>query len=461
MFLEIFAFSLAPTVGGLLFGGDPGFLRYYGLPILSIGPLFAAFYGFAWGFAAAAFSALLAFIAAPAAFGMLSAAYASEAASRLTVPAAALTPVFLLLAFGRHRADLFRERMLGRLRAHVRRSAMLQRTAGALERVNRVLENRVSGQKDSITLLHNQVKKLVSLDLEHALEALLETVELFTEASSACIRRVAADGGTLEVAAARSGIAGANRAALDMDGTIEGYVIRNKKPFSARMVLENSEFDRFDTARTIIALPVLIKDKAWGVLSIEDLPFERYSAYTESILSILLGLAEPYLRTILEYESLRNLRELDEDTGYPEYSILHATLEKETERLTTEPGTVSLIVVEMANFDEEVKRHPRADLKRLLFRIKTNLEEIKGRRFPAFHFRGDNQMALIVDGLDRDGASFFCLDLLALCANIEPAAGEEAVPLEIIVGFSTSDGSSADPDAMIEAADQLLVMQRL
>ena len=460
---ESILLALAPAGASVFLGDDPGFLALHGAPVLAAGPLFAAFYGFRWGLAETLMASVAGFVIAPALAGRLQdAVWLAMAADRLFLGVATSLPVFFLLAFARRRAEQFRARMLGRFRLFVKRNAALDRKVGALESVNRVLENRVSGQKDSITLLHNQVRKLASLNLERALATVLETVELFTETSSSSIWRLEGESGKLVPAAVRGWTEGEERSAsLDPELSIEGYVLRNKKPFSARMILDGSEFDRYDTDRNIITMPIIIKDKAWGVLNIEDLPFERYSLYTESVLAILLGLSEPYLRAIMEYESMHALQEVDEDTGYPEFSILYNTLAKELERFAIEPGSLTLIIVEMANFEEELGRRTRAELKRLLFSVKDTLEEAKGVKFRSYHFKNDNQLALLVEGMDKDGASFFCLDILSLCSSLAPSVGGKTVPLEIIVGFSIWVGGSGGADAMIETAEHLLSIQRL
>lgn len=417
-------------------------------------PLSSAFYGLAWG-------------AAAGAVGL-----AWEAALfRGPIPAglAALAPTVLLslsvacaLAFARARLLGFKRGVLARLRQAVRSGVSLRQQNEALERVNRVLESRVSSQGDSITLLHDQVRKLASLSLEQALETILETVARFTGMSSGAIWTMDEDAGALVPAAGWGWKDDAARdVTLDPETTIEGYVYRNKKPFSARMLMDGSEFDRFDTDRTIISMPLIIGSKPWGVLSVEDLPFERYSQYTETILAVLLSLAEPYLRQITAFEALNSQNEVDPETGYPLYSILHRTIAADIERTRHEPGFVSLVILEISNWGELSARWGRDQLKRLLFSLKDDLDKVKAMKTKAFHFKEDSQFALIVYDLDQDGTSFFCLDLLATVSEYRFAIGGEKVDVELIVGFSSSAQGVADVDGMIGGAEHLLSIQRL
>jgi hypothetical protein len=458
---EALILALAPAAANLLAPADPGFLSIHGLPALLAGAFFAGFYGLTWGLLEGLLAATLDFLVLPAILARLDPAF--FLAARESLPAAAGLGLFAVFATGflKHRFDQYNADILLRYRKLAHRAAALGREARALEKVNRVLENRVSGQKDSITLLQNQVGKLASLNLDQALEALLETIELFTETRSASIWVLDKSTNLLVPAAVRGWKEGEERdTTLDPETTIEGYVLRNRKPYSVRMLLDSSEFDRFEDSKNVITMPILVKDKPWGVLDIEDLPFERYSLYSESVLSILLGLAEPYLRAITEYDTLHALSEVDPDTGYPQFPVLYANLGRELERRAFDTGSVSLVVVEMANFEEALGRCPRADLKRHLFRVLAGFEETSKTKFQAFHFKSDGQAAFLIPGLDQDGASFLCLDLLTFCSGLDLPVGEITMPLELIVGFAASTGGGGLPDALIERAEGLLSMQR-
>jgi hypothetical protein len=208
-------------------------------------------------------------------------------------------------------------------------------------------------------------------------------------------------------------------------------------------------------------MPVVIGSKSWGVLSVEDLPFERYSNYTETMMAIILSLAEPYLRRITEFETLNAQNEVDPETGYPLVSILYKTLTGELERLRYEAGFVSLIVLEITNLDELLKLWTREQLKRMLFKAKDNIDKVKKMKSKAFHFKEDGQLVLLVYDLDHDGTSFFCLDLLSIFSAYRFSIDDADVPVELIVGFSSSSQSGSGAEAMIGAAEYLLSVQRI
>jgi len=460
--LESILLAMTPFVLGLVLGADPGFLNLKGIPYLIAGPLFASFYGLGWGAALTLASCTTGFLIHPAIYGQLDIAFADSlmANVRYSLPLS----IFGLLgiAFYKHRIDQFSMKVRRRLRKTVHSEISWIKKALSLETVNRVLENRVSGQKDSITLLHNQVRKLASLNQDQALNTLMETVFLFTEMKSGAIWVPDQEKGMLAPAAIFGWEQNEKKEILlDPEISIEGYVLRNRKLFSVRMLLDSSEFDRFDTSRNLITMPILIKGKAWGVLNIEDLPFERYSYYTESVLAILLSLAEPFLTSITDYEKLKAIEETDKDTGLPQFPILYKTLEKELENRQFEGGFVSLIIIELVNFEELAERWSRTELKCLLRELERNFDAQNAMKGSAFHFKNDNQLALLVPGLDKDGTSYFCLDLLTMCSGSDMKINGEHAALEIIVGFSTNGSGVTSPDAMIDMAEQLLSMQRL
>jgi len=367
-----------------------------------------------------------------------------------------------IIAFGRNRILQFRTRLLGRYRVAIHSLVSLRKRSEVFEKVNRVLEGRVSSQKDSITILHDQVKKLASLNLEQALDTILETIALFTDMSSGSIWTFDNERKVLIPVATRGWTASTQRdVTLDPDKSIEGYVLRNRKMFSVRMLLDGSEFDRFDTSQTIITMPIVIGTKSWGVIDLEDLPFERYSQYTETILAIMLSLSEPYLRRITEYETLNAQNDVDPDTGHPLFSILHRTISNDLERISHEPGFVSLVILEISNFEELLVTWSREQLKKMLFSLKDHIDTVKKMKSKAFHFKEDNQIVLLMYDLDQDGTSFFCLDLLAMLSEYHFVVNETTMQVEMIVGFSSSAQCGLNADGMISAAEHLLSIQRL
>jgi len=475
--MELLIMAAIPASTGLLFPSlfDTAVLKI--VPYALVFPVVSALHGLGW--------ALMTGLIAGSAGIMVQLTVTRVApASLLVFPGVETIVVWLgtaalalAISFLRNRSINSRSTLLQRLRTTVHEVGQLQRKNQVLEKVNRVLEGRVSSQKDSITFLHDQVRKLASLNLDQALDTILETIAMFTELGSGSIWKYDDDKHGLVPAAVYGWSAGlpdpGSQAAaapvpasiwdatLDLDTTVEGYVLRNRKMFSVRMLLEGSEFDRFVTDRNIITLPVVIGAKVWGVLNIEDLPFERYSQYTETILAIILSLSEPYLRRIVEYETLNDQNELDPDTGYPLFSILYRTLETDLERISFEPGFVSLIVLEIINYTDLSALWSKDDLRHMFVAMKNDIDKLKRMKVKVFHFKEENQLVLLAYDLDQDGTSFFCLDILSMFSEYRFTIGDTTIPIELVIGFSSSAQSGASADSMIAAAEHLLSVQRI
>jgi hypothetical protein len=461
-YIEIIIFSSIPLILDRIVSGDSAFGFFYGSPYAAALPLVTAFYGLRFGLVAGSVAwgqaGIYHLLLQSGSVHAVSAAYSMQP---LIVIVLSIS-LSLLIAFWRNRLSRFRKVLLGRYRRAVHRTIELGKQNEVLEKVNRVLEGRVSGQKDSITLLHGQVKKLAALNMDQALNTILETIALFTEMTSGSIWTMKDDSRVLvPVAVWGWDTEELREASLDPELSIEGYVYRNRKAYSMRMLLDSSEFDRFDTDRAVISLPIVVGVQTWGVLTVETLPFERYSQYTETILAILLSLAEPYLRQILEFENLNDKRELDAQTGYPLFSILYRSLEQEMERMKYEPRLVSLIVLEMANFSELLNQWTREQLKAMLVALKDDIDRVQSMKSKAFHFKEDSQLALLIYDLDQDGTSFFCLELLAMLSDYAYRIEAAPVPVELLLGFSSSSQNSSSADAMIDAAEYLISIQRI
>ncbi|WP_304241947.1 GAF domain-containing protein [Gracilinema caldarium] len=468
VFVEILLFASLPALADLAMGGEVLYRAYYSAPYALAFPLLAIFYPFFPAFLGAMLS-----WAEGAALGYW---YCMNDGLNIFdyLPPESLHTLAgglilaLLASFVRNRLLVNQKHYIERYKAAVHQLVKLEKRIKILERVHQVLENRVSSQKDSITLLHDRVKKLASLNLDEALTTLLDTIALFTGMEIGEIWRLDNEQNQL-VPAAVYGWPREERqeASRNLDASIEGYVFRNKQLFSVRMLLNSAEFDRFDSKKNILTFPIIINGKPWGVLNIQKLPFEQYSRYTESILEILLSLAEPYLRNIIEYENLQNQQDLDPVTGYPLFSLLYKNLEDDLERARYEGGSVSLIIMEVINFNELAEKVDRNQLRRMLFQLKELIDETKRIKTKAFHYKDDNQIALLVYGLDHDGASFFCLDVLALLSEYSFEADGQKYPVELILGFSTSTGTSgtggtgSTADSLVAEAEHLLSVQRL
>ena len=133
----------------------------------------------------------------------------------------------------------------------------------------------------------------------------------------------------------------------------------------------------------------------------------------------------------------------------------------ELERAGRDSSPLSLLLIEITNFADLERTWPRAALKRLFVDIVEGLDTSQQRKSRAFHFKSDNQIAVLVTGLDQDGTSFLCLDLLSLVPQWGLAIDGVPVTLELIVGFSSVHDASRTSEEILAAAENLLTLQRL
>jgi|GEM_PF-1260182 len=458
---EYLILALVPVALNLLYPHDPGFLLWKGLPYLATALLMTAFSGLGWGFAQLVLSLTLGLAVMPALEGGFAPAFSARAVAELQFSLPITLVAWLGLGFVHNRSADLKRRFLQRLKRAVRKVSVLSRKASSLQRVNQVLEDRIVNQKDSITMLRSQVKKMASLNLAQALETLLETVRLFTQMTSGSVWALNPETKKLTAVSVLGWESEERRWEADPDQSIVGYVYRNGKPFSIRMVLRRQEFTGLDLASSLLTYPIRVRGRVWGVLNIETLPFERYSLYTESVLEIILSLVEPSLADAIDHEVVFKVTETDPVTGLPLVTQLFRTLEQELERSGRDSTPLSLVLIEITNFADLEKTWPRAALKRLFVDIVHGLDTSQQRKSRAFHFKSDNQIAVLLTGLDQDGTSYLCLELLSLVPQLGLAIDGAPVPLELIVGFSSVHDSSRSSEAILEGAETLLSLQRL
>jgi GGDEF domain-containing protein len=465
---ELLAFSIAIGIVNIFVPGNPGFLSGFFNPYVTLALIVAAYYGKYYGFLSLGLSALIVGLGLPAAESLL-------ASGRLGFPdvlrqVLRIAPVPLAVAIvetyllGLVRDSLTRkDRDAGeRLRIMSREKGLALRQVRALSGVNRELEERISQQENSITSLYSQIEVLNSLNLEKALKAILEMARRFVGASRCSIWEHRAEAGRLErVAQLGDEDAAEIRSAIPDDTTIEGWVVRNNLVFSVRMLLENEALARLESGRNIITLPITAGHRIWGVLNIEEMPFARYNLYTERLLLMIMALAGPALERAIEYESLIRQEDINPVTGLPSFAQFYTLLERERARLAVEPGTLAVLVLEVLNFPALAAEHGRDPALGLLSEVSALLLDLSAGRARVFHYKAETQLVLLYPSLDADGVSLFSLTLLGRLNAKEWKLRDVGVRLEVILGFAVLSGHEQSSDDLLEAAGNLLEMQKV
>lgn len=465
--LEIIAVFLIIGAANFFFADDPGFASLYYIPYLLASALIAAIYGAGWGFFAFGISVAVVAGALPAALYLLSEGWSADGYWKELVsdsPIAAATGLICVYVFGVIRTTA-RSQITGlknRMHELSRENWLLKRKSDALFKVNRELDERVSRQQEAITSLHAQLRKLDTLDVNQALDVLLETVQIFTRAAKASVWRHDASRHELRLAASRGWEAEERReTVIPVDGTIEGWVYRNNSLFSVRMLLQYDNLSKMDQGRNIITIPLNLSQHVWGVLNIQEMPFEKYNFNSERILQIIASLAEHSIERAVAYESIIRHEEIDEKTGLPLFSQFFRMLEEEARRTGIQKGTFSIIIVELTNYGRLTDENGADETKGLVKRIAGELQGISDRKAHCFKYKEESQLALLIPGLDIDGVSLFSLETLERINTGDWKIKGETVQIEAAIGFSVFSGEGETAEQLLEQAESLLEMQKV
>ncbi|HAK45993.1 MAG TPA: hypothetical protein DCO79_08770 [Spirochaeta sp.] len=372
--------------------------------------------------------------------------------------------VFLIYLFGTIR-EIDRIK-LRKTREHLKKAVKeryrIKRISNAQLEINRELEERITGQRVSITTLYNQMHKMDSLNLGNSLDTLIETVRLFTDASDVTIWTQSQTAGFLHSPASVH-ISGAfdSSEMLNLDSSIEGWVFRNNRIISARMINNFEHLKKMDRGKNLITLPIPINKKVWGVLNIEEMPFVKYNRHTERLLEIIINLAEPVLSRAVEHERQIQQSETDTDTKLPLFSQLFTMLNRYIASSTEDKARISLLIIEMQNFTELTEQFTASDLKKLFLKLTDEILLASAGLAEFFMYKTDSQMAVLIPGLDSDGAALLCLETLELINSTGWLIGNNEVFTEMIIGYSSLGDNAQDADGLIKHAEHLLEIQKI
>ncbi len=355
---------------------------------------------------------------------------------------------------------------LQKTREHLKKTVKeLYRTrkiSSAQLEINRELEERITGQRLSITTLYNQMHRMDSLNLGKSLDTLLETVLLFTEATAVTIWAQSQTAGFLySPASVHINSTYDSSSLLGIDGSIEGWVFRNNRIVSARMINNFEHLQRMDTGKNLITLPIPLNKQVWGVLNIEEMPFVKYNRHTERLLEIIISLAGPALARAVEHDRQIQQSETDTDTKLPLFSQLFSVLERHIASSTEEGARISLLIIEIQNYSNLLTDFPATELKKLFLKLTDEILLETAGLAEFFMYKSDNQMAVLVPGLSSEGASLLCLEILELINSSSWLINGSEVFTEMIIGYSSLGENAQDADGLIQHAEHLLEIQKI
>ena len=355
------------------------------------------------------------------------------------------------------------DKIMVRYRKGSEKRSLLTRVSKAQQEIIKELEERVTRLKTSPTIMFDQIREIDCLDSTQGLSRLLSSISHFTEADalSLWVYNSTENGLTLRM---RQGEPDEEdkREKLDLQDSIEGWVFRNNKLFSMRMILDYENLEKLNTHNCIICCPVVIDNKTWGVISIESLPFIKYSEYTENIIQILVSLAQPALKKALDFEALLMGEEHNEDTGLPQFTQLYRILDQQRFDESAGFNSCSLILFEFMNFNELSEKIGRERMVSLQAELLKEIADSSSSSAEIFHYREEDRMALFIPFLDYDGCSLFCLETLEMINEKKWMVREESITPEVNIGYASSGTSQKiEPDDLIKRAEYLLEIQKI
>ena len=340
--------------------------------------------------------------------------------------------------------------------------AVLNREVRALKLVNSELERRVYGQEDSLTTLYTRIQDFQSVNLNKALSSILETVSQFTGATKCSIWEYVQESKTLEL---RSSYGWdeemSNVTTLPASECIEGWVVRNNTAFSAKMLLQYENLRRMDRGRNLFTAPLLAGRRVWGVINIEDMPFEKYNVYTEKMLQLIIALSATALEKAIEYECIVKQEDTNPITKLPSYTNFMNILEDRIKRARVEHGTLSVLIVEIRNFELLSEIYGKKEVLSLFVSLVGIMQEISGGKGRFFHYKNDNQIVMIYPNIDFDGASLYSLDVLDRVGRSTWEIKGNRVQLDLILGYSSLSERIKGANQLLEVAENLLEMQKI
>ena len=355
------------------------------------------------------------------------------------------------------------DKVMVRYRKGSEKRSLLTRISNAQQDIIRELEERVTRLKTSPNILFDKIKEIDCLDSSQSLSRLLNSIAHFSEAEAISLWVYDSSEKGLKLKMQWGEDSREERKELlGLQDSIEGWVFRNNKLFTMRMILDYENLEKLNSENCIISCPVVVDNRTWGVISIDSLPFIKYSEYTENIIQIIISLAQPALKKALDFEALLIGEEHNEDTGLPQFTQLYRILDQQRFDESSGFNSCSLILFDFMNFEtlsEEVGRERTLSLQAELMK---EIADSTGTSAEIFHYREEERMALFIPYLDYDGCSLLCLEILELLGHKKWTIKDESLAPEVNLGYASSGTSEKmDPDDLIKRAEYLLEIQKI
>lgn len=460
IFGELFLLSLLIWVINIRFPENYGFWTVPINPYVAVAVFISVYYGRNYGFLSFGFSIILLLIPIVPETDVLS--YWKELfAEHYRYYAIVIVAIYIFGIVNKNFSLVVENQRLF-MRRIAKDKIRLEKEIKGIEAVNREFEERVLLQNDSITALYNQINALHSQNLTKSLNTLLGTVQEFTWAEKISIWEYQKESDSLVMIANIGwGIEDIEYSIEDVNSSISGWVFRNNKIFSVRMIMDNEAFQRMDKKRNILTYPINTSNSRWGVLNIESMPFPKFNLYTERILSILVDLAGPAIERAVEYESIIKHADVNAYTGLPSPAQFMNLISKEIRKAFEKGNGFSIVLIEIPAFDEIIEKYGNDKAYRIILKLFNRMNALAENKLDFFHYKKQNQFAIFFPGADYDGAAFLCFESLGLITSTDWTIDDERLDLEVLFGYSAMGKDEVSVEELVDGAERLLEMQKV
>ncbi len=457
---ELFFLSLTLFIVNLYFPENPGFFKSSLNPYFLIAALISAYYGRNYGYLSLGFSLVFILIPINPDFNII--VYWKTLWSLISIQIPVVLIIIYLLGMIHHSfVSQIKTQRLYMKKVSLDKNK-LQKELSTVSAVNRELEERVLRQQDSVTALYTQVKAMHSQNLSKTLGVLISTVQKFSWAEKASIWEYEKNSKQLVMVANVGWDSDDVLNTIEsVDSTINGWVYRNDRIFSVRMLLEYENLSAMDTKRNILTFPINLSNSIWGVLNIEAMPFTKYNLYTEKLLAILIDLAGTAIERAVEYEALIEYNEVNPETNLPSVSQLFSFIENEIKKSAENQSVFSVILLELTEFDDLIKTHGDKRVYKLMLLMLDKLHSLSGNMVDFFHYKEKNQIAIYYPNIDYDGASLFCLESLGVINSYNWTINDNKILLDVILGYSSIGSEDISAEELLNLAENLVEMQKV
>jgi len=314
-------------------------------------------------------------------------------------------------------------------------------------------------EKDKELTLLNRLTAIItsSLSIQEIFEGFAQELRKVAEVDWATIALI--DGDELYFSALSTSIGSAWQAGqrIQLEGTATEWVCREKKSLYEPDLTRNSrfwtgEYHRKQGIRSIVYLPLIVKDQGIGALILASQHPDAYRPKQLRLLEqVALQIATPVENARL-YTRMEERSRIDELTGLYNRRHFEERLREEIARHSRYGDVFSLLLVDLDNFKayNDIYGHPSGDV--LLTQIGRTIRSSVRISDQAFRYGGDEFVVILPQTAIKDAQ--------AVAERVRERIGaemkEKKVAVTCSIGVASYPSDGVIPGELVTAADTAL-----